>query len=151
MQTKIKQARVRALALLERPLSTTVLRVCSASEHSERMHRPGPYTWTGLVYSPIGGWLDLSAHRAEWLLLREADDDAGPVAPGLVAELLYAADLYSEFETLVCANALAYDHIMKLESAIEGGTRINDAQALAMSSRAKRAALSILSELKINI
>lgn len=100
-----------------------------------------------MVHSPLGGWLDLTGHRREWLIIREVDDEPdGPVAPGLVAELLFAADLFSEFETLVCGNSIAYEHILRLESAIAGGTQIGDAQALAMSSRAKNAAIDVLKE-----
>ena len=147
MQTRAKRARERALGVLERPLSDTVIRVCSAEEHSERLHRPGPYTWTGMVYSPMGSWLDLTGHRREWLILREAEDDAGPVARGLVAEMLYAAGLLHEFEELVCGNSIACEHIMRLVSAIDGDSLITEAQALARSSRAKNAAIKILTEL----
>lgn len=147
MQTRAKRARERALRLLEQPLANTVIRVCSPEEHSARLHSAEPYSWTGMVHSPLGAWLDLTGHRTEWLILREAEDGTGPVAPGLVAEFLYAAGLYAEFETLVCGNAIAYEHILRLESAIAGGTQIGDAQALAMSSRAKNTALSVLKEI----
>ena len=152
MQIRRKRAKVFVLGLLEQPLSETTLRICSAAEYRARMNSPVPYSWTSMVHSPLGGWLDLTGHRREWLILREVDDEPdGPVAPGIVAELLFTADLFSEFENLVCGNSIAYEHIMRLVSAIDGDSLITEAQAFARSARAKNAAIEILAEINNGI
>ena len=157
MQTRRKQLREYALSLLDRPLSDIPLRVFSAEDYRELMISRDFRAWESFARSPLGGWIDATGRQADWRALRYFEEfnwgevPEGPISTGLVAEVFYAVELYAEFESFVSINSIAYDHIMRLESEDITSTKINEAQALAMSSRAKIFAIDILEEINNGI
>ena len=148
-----RQLRLRAL-LLRLPLSDQRLLVYSSATH-EQMLESKDGAWIGPWLSPLGGYLDAQDGKdarkvVDHIEFGQVEAPTGPLAPGIVAELLYACRMRDEFERLVCDNDLAYEHVMRLERLyLRTGGMLEDAQALARVSRTKNAALDVLAELGI--
>ena len=150
MQTGFRQVLARTLRLVKYALSITPIRVFSAAEYRKWKDSLDPLQWSSMHRSPLGGWIDSAGNRDAWTAIgyvHAAESvPQNPISPGIVAEIVFGTGLLSAFETLVCGNPLAYDHIMRLESVDMLNTKISEAQALARSSHAKKTAFEILRE-----
>lgn len=151
MPTRFKQIRARTLHLLKYAVSVAPIRVFSVAEYRKWKDSLDPLEWSSMHRSPLGGWIDPAGNRDAWTAIGYVHAAGrvpqNSISPGIVAEILFGTDLLSEFETLVCDNPLAYDHIMRLEGVDMLSTKLLAAQALARSSRAKQAAIEILEEI----
>lgn len=146
---KSRQALVRHLLKLK--LSDKKMMVYSQGGYTEMLNAPDGGCWPSLIPSPLGGCLDVADSRAEQQAINytwgTAPIPKGPLAPGIIAELLYHVGMLSEYADLICESKIAYDHIMRLEGFQGLDPKVDDAQELAMSARAKGVAFDILLEL----
>ena len=141
--------RTRIAYLLTKPLSDKPLPMYSQEQYNALEQAE----WTSMSPSPLGGCINVKhAREAEqtvdftWGLAPEPNV---PLPPGIVAELCFDVEMYSEYAKLIMANDIAYDHIIRLVgfSTRISASRIGDAQSFAMASRAKKQALCILKEI----
>ena len=148
---ELARRQLRLRYLLSLSLSTQTLLVYSSAQHAQIMDSERP----GLWLSPLCGYLDSRDGReagvvVDYISYGTIPAPAGPLAPGIVAELLYENYMRGEFEHLVSTNLIAYDHIMSLDRLYpRTGGMLEDAQALARISRTKKAAMDVLEELGI--
>lgn len=150
----LARRQLRLRELLRLPLSEQRLMVYSSATHEHMMHsRDG--AWLGPWGSPLGGYLDAQDGRearriVDYVEFGQVTAPTEPLAPGVLAELLYASHMRSEFEQLVCTNLIAYEHIMALERLYPRTSgMLEDAQSLARVSRTKVAAMDVLAEFGI--
>lgn len=154
---ELARRKLRLRKLLHLPLSDQRL-LSYSSERHEQMINSIDGAWVGPWLSPLGGYLDAADGRdarkivdyVEFGKMEAPAGPTGPLAPGIVAELLYANYMRGEFEHLVSKNLIAYEHILRLERLYprEGGM-LEDAQTLARISRTKKVAMDIVLELGI--
>lgn len=148
MQTRRKREQEALRDLLEHAtLSDVSVPIHTAAEYLARMAISDFQAWTSMMPSPLGGRIDITACPANLRLLGSYNAPNGDISPGIVAECLYDAGMFAEFQTLVCDNQIAYEHIMRLESTDMPNAKMDEAQSLARSARAKEAAFDVLADL----
>lgn len=148
---ELARRQLRLRSLLSLPFSTQTLQVYSSAQHAQIMGSERPELWL----SPLCGYFDARDGRdagvvVDYVSYGTIPAPAGPLAPGIVAELLYATYMRNEFERLVVENDVAYEHILRLERLYpRTGGMLEDAQTLARISRTKKVAMDIVLELGI--